>query len=271
MPDYSAHLKQFDEEGCTIFPDVLDADLIGEARGHIEWLLKKHPELRPEHLLHTLVKDDPFWVRLVSDDRLLDVAQAFVGPDIALFASHYIVKPAGDGQPVLFHQDGHYWPLRPMEVVTLWLAVDDSDAENGCMRVIPGSHKAKTLHAHERSVETANVLSSEIDANAYDESQAVDVAIRAGGVSVHDPFIVHGSNPNVSSRRRAGLTIRYIPTSTTILVEDMDSGWGVKEKGVFVSAFLLRGEDKDGNNRYQPRPKFQDGEHYPFRGCDAWR
>jgi ectoine hydroxylase-related dioxygenase (phytanoyl-CoA dioxygenase family) len=271
MPDYSSYLKQFQEEGYAIFPDVLDQDLIEETRGHIEWLQKRHPDLRPEHLGHTLVKDDPFWVRLISDDRLLDVAEAFIGPNIALFASHYIAKPAGDGQPVLWHQDGHYWPLQPMEVVTLWLAADDADAENGCMRVLPGTHKAKTLYDHERHTETANVLSSRIDSNAYDDSAAVDIAMKAGGVSVHDPFIVHGSNANRSNRRRAGLTIRYIPTSTTILVEGTDGDSGANEKGVFPSAFLLRGEDKDGSNRYQPRPIYREGDHYPFRGCEAWR
>ena len=66
----------------------------------------------------------------------------FVGPNIALFASHYLCKPAVRGPPVLWHQDGSYWPLEPMEVVTLWLAVDDSLPENGCMRVIPGTHSS---------------------------------------------------------------------------------------------------------------------------------
>ena len=87
--------------------------------------------------------NDPFWVRLISDDRLLDIAQEYVGPNIALFASHYISKPPADGHPVLWHQDGSYWPLEPMEVVTLWLAVDDSLPENGCMQAIPTSSTAR--------------------------------------------------------------------------------------------------------------------------------
>ena len=75
--------------------------------------------------------DDPFWVRLVSDDRLLNVAETFVGPNIALFASHYIAKRPFDGQAVLWHQDGSYWPLEPMEVVTLWLACGRGDYARG--------------------------------------------------------------------------------------------------------------------------------------------
>lgn len=271
MPDFSPHLKQFHEDGYTIFENVIDENLAQEARGHVEWLQQKYPHLRGEQLGHTLVKDDPFWVRLVSDDRLLDIAEAFIGPNIALFASHYIAKPPGDGQPVLMHQDGHYWPLEPMEVVTLWLAVDDSDVENGCMRVLPGTHRDKRLHGHEGHTDTANVLSSRIDPETADESRAVDVVMKAGSVSVHDPFLIHGSNANTSARRRAGLTIRYIPTSTRIKVETMDLGWGVEGPGAFPSAFLLRGEDPNGTNRYNPRPKYREGEHYPFTGCEAWK
>ena len=76
----------YESEGYALFPEVLDADLIAEACEHIEWLQRKHPDLRPEQLGHTLMTKDAFWVRLVSDDRLLDIAQKFIGPSIALFA-----------------------------------------------------------------------------------------------------------------------------------------------------------------------------------------
>ena len=71
------------------------------------------------------MNDDPFWLRVVSDDRLLDIAELFVGPNIALFNSSYFCKRASHGSPVLWHQDRSYWPI-DSDVVTLWLAVDDS-------------------------------------------------------------------------------------------------------------------------------------------------
>ena len=188
-------LQRFKREGYTIFRNVLDAGLVQEASRHLDWLQEKNPELRPEQFHHPLVADDPFWVRLVSDERLVDIAEIFVGPDIALFASHYICKPPSDGHPVLWHQDGSYWPLEPMKVVTLWLAVDDSTPENGCMRVIPGTH---TLDLQEMKPRTdiPNVLSSGIDPELVDESRAVDFVLKAGDVSVHHPNIIHGSNAN---------------------------------------------------------------------------
>jgi len=246
---------QFDREGYAVYRNVLDADLIGEASQHIDWLLERNPGLRPEQLHHWLMKDDPFWVRLISDPRLLDIAEQYVGPDIALFASHYISKPPFDGQAVLWHQDGSYWPLEPMEVVTLWLAVDRADPENGCMRVIPGTHTLdlKAMDAHRDEV---SVLGSGISDEHVDESKAVDLILEPGDVSVHNPNIIHGSNANHSPRRRAGLTIRYIPTSTRIV---SDEEW--------PSAFLLRGDAVPGINVYQPVPKYVEGRHMPFRGC----
>ena len=201
---------------------------------------------------------DPFWVRLISDERLLDIAEIFVGPNIALFASHYLCKPAFEGMPVLWHQDGSYWPLDPMQVVTLWLAIDDSLPENGCMRIIPGSQTTELQKMQERT-DVANVLNSEIDHTLVDESQAVDFILKPGDVSVHHPNIIHGSNANNSPRRRAGLTIRYIPTSTRITTPEP---WGY--------AFHLRGQAVPGVNVYQPRPKYVEGVHMPFRGSEAW-
>ncbi|MDW8367312.1 MAG: phytanoyl-CoA dioxygenase family protein [Abditibacteriales bacterium] len=253
----SEQLQKYQQDGYAIFPSVLDADLIQEASDHVEWLQKKHPQLRPEALHHWLMWDDPFWLRLIADDRLLDIVEAFIGPNIALFASHYICKPGGDGLPVLWHQDGYYWPLEPMEVITVWLTVDDSDRENGCMRVIPGTHRPRTLYPHIRAT-TEAVLSQELEAHFVDDSKAVDVEVPRGGISVHDPFLIHGSNPNRSSRRRCGLTIRYIPTSTKITRED----W---------KTFLLRGTDTHHKNVYSPFPPFRPGDHFPFRDLATYR
>src|SRR5690606_14184038 len=77
-------VDHYEREGYVLAHRVLDEDLVEEARRHIDWLLERNPGVRPEQLHHELMQDDPFWVRLISDPRLLDVAQAFIGPDIAL-------------------------------------------------------------------------------------------------------------------------------------------------------------------------------------------
>ena len=246
----------YERDGYVIFRNVIDEQLLAEMDGHVTWLEGQHPDLRPEHFGHWLVAQDPFWVRVISDARLLEIAEKFVGPNIALFASHYISKPPFSGEAVLWHQDGAYWPLEPMEVVTLWLAVDPSTAENGCVRVIPGSHR-RGLYELRANQEVENVLGSE-SATEVDESQAVDLVLRPGDVEVHHPNILHSSRANTSPRRRCGLTIRYIPTSTKI----------VSDEQPYPSAFLLRGDA--GINSYQPRPQYVEGKDYPFRGSENW-
>lgn len=257
MLERSTARENYTRDGYTIFRSVIDPELIHEADAHIAWLQKKYPDVRSEHLGHLYMKDDPFWLRLISDERLLDLAEIFVGPDIALFASHYISKPPFTGQAVLWHQDAAFWPLEPMNVVTLWLAIDESTPENGCVRLVPGTHNLD-IKAMRGVTDTDNVLGAEIAVDV-DESQAVDMVLRPGDVEVHHPMIVHGSNANTSPKRRAGLTIRYIPTSTRITGEEQP----------FPSAFWLRGER--GENQYQEVPAYDSGRHFPFRDAGAWR
>lgn len=259
--EVSTMQERYDRDGYLLFPQVLDADLMNEAKAHVEWLQRKHPELRPEQLHTDLLKDDPFWLRLISDDRLLDIAEQFIGPNIALFASHYICKPPFNGQPVLWHQDGIFWPLKPMNVISLWLSVDDSLPENGCLRVIPGSHKLDLKQMRKRD-DVENVLEYEVEPQFVDENKAVDLVLKSGGVSIHHPNTIHGSNANHSPLRRCGLTIRYIPTDTQITKSTMEKPWS--------SGFLLRGNAVEGINHYLKRPKWDAAKHMPFHGSEAW-
>jgi phytanoyl-CoA hydroxylase len=258
MTELEAVRESYERDGYVVARGVIDEALVEEAREHVDWLLGKHPDTRPEHLHHNLMQDDPFWVRLVADEHLLDVAEKFIGPNVALFASHYIAKRPFDGQAVLWHQDGGFWPLEPMEVVTLWLALDETTPENGCLRVVPGTHELSLQEMHERS-DVDNVLGSEIDLSTVDESRAVDILLSPGDVEIHHPNLIHGSHANTSPRWRRGLTIRYIPTTTRILSDEP-----------FPSAFLLRGEAKPSVNLYQPWPRYLEGKHMPFSDAKTW-
>ena len=258
---WSSLLDEYNQNGLAIARNVIDSDLVMEGREHVAWLAARHPDLRPEQFGNTLMTSDAFWVRLISDDRLLDVVEAFIGPNIGLFASHYIAKPPFSGEPVLWHQDGSFWPLQPMDVITLWLSLDDVSAENGCMRVVPGTQHMDLQKTMER-LDIKNVLSASMDETMVDESKAVDVVLGPGDVSIHHPNVIHGSNANTSSLWRRGLTIRYIPTSTKIVTQNDE---------IWPSAFLLRGQEVPGVNRYQPWPKYNENDSIPFRGCEAWR
>jgi hypothetical protein len=135
----SAEVAAYRRDGIAVYRDVLPPNLLEECRQHVAWLAKHNPGTRTEWL--DMMYGDPFWHRLVSDPRLLDIAAEYVGPDIALFQTHWIAKPPRDGMPVLYHQDGAYWETErgwgggrdPM--ITIRVIADDEDESNGCMKV----------------------------------------------------------------------------------------------------------------------------------------
>jgi ectoine hydroxylase-related dioxygenase (phytanoyl-CoA dioxygenase family) len=124
------------------------------------------------------------------------------------------------------------------------------------MRVVRGT-QGMELHEMKPSTETPNVLSSQMDPELVDEQQAVDIVLKAGSVSVHHPNIVHGSNPNTSGKRRCGLTIRYLPTTTRITRQPWDC------------AFLLRGDAVGAVNEYSPRRLMWRASIYRFAGANS--
>lgn len=253
--------EAFDRDGYVVARGAIDPDLAGEMVEHVHWLGRKHPDVRPEALHHELLVNDPFIHRLTGDARLLDLAEPFIGPDIALFAAHYIAKRPTSGQAVAWHQDGSYWPLEPMEVVTLWVAGTDSDGTNGCMRVIPGTQNRRLLSLEEMvKVDTdQHVLELAVHPDQIDASEAIDLKLEAGDVSIHNPQIIHGSESNRSDRWRIGLTLRYIPTTTRVVREGH-------------TCLLHRGRATAGiANIYADRPRFQTSEHMPFSGCGHWK
>lgn len=250
-------LEEYQKNGYCIARRAIDPDLANETIRHVHWLTAKHPDIRPERLGHGLLADDPFMHRLVTDKRLVDIAALFLGPDVAMFAAHYIAKKPHTGQAVRWHQDGSYWPLKPMHVTTLWVAGTDSHPDNGCMRLLPGTQKRRLLKRSEMVEldQEKYVLGVGMHPEDIDESAAIDLELEAGDVSIHNPNIIHGSNANTSDRWRVGLTLRYIPTSTSVTRPGHHS-------------ILCRGQaDPRTSNKYAPTPAYVEGEHMDFAGC----
>lgn len=146
---------------------------------------------------------------LALHPRIIDRVSEILGENVLVWGSLILSKPPHDDGFVAWHQDGEYATfLGDAPAVSAWVALSDSTTESGCMRVIPGSHKSKLTHT-ERG-DPKNMLShgQEIAATV-DESQAVDVVLHAGEMSLHHVNIVHGSNPNRASWWRTGFIVRY--------------------------------------------------------------
>ncbi len=227
-------------EGYMKFGRILNDDELAEVRAYVDDLIAHLPPGRRSENINMPHTEDAFLLKLCSHPRILDVIEQFIGPNIALFASHIISKRQGDGLPLPWHQDAAYWALEPMKVMTLWLAIDDSTVENGCMRVIPGSHKWGLIpHVPHRVKE--QVLDQEMADINLDESKAVDVELKAGECSFHEPFLIHGSKPNTSTKRRCGYTMRFMPPETKLIRSSRFSNHPL---------YLLRGKDAKGTNTY---------------------
>jgi non-heme Fe2+,alpha-ketoglutarate-dependent halogenase len=149
---------------------------------------------------------------IVMNPKIHDLAEGIIGPNFFVWASSFFIKEPYSKSIVGWHQDAYYWPMKPHNTVTVWLAFDDVDAENGAMKIIPRSHKAGLLK-HSRSQQTDSILTLELESGTFSEAEAVQFKLKAGEVSLHDDRAVHGSPGNPSARRRAGLTIRYSGTN----------------------------------------------------------
>ena len=228
-------------------------------RASLVRLLEARPALRPDFIaLPHVPWDGPDGAAIareffgyVNDPALLDVVEQIIGPDIVLWASAVFCKPAATGLEVPWHQDGQYWPIRPRATVTVWIALDDVSVDNGCMRVIPGSHRLGEF-SHEVSDREDLVLNNVLNDARIDLNQARNIELAAGQISLHDVALVHGSQANTSGRRRAGYAIRYMP-STSLYDRTVDMGGASQTSPVEFKQrpiWLVRGVDRCGSNDF---------------------
>ncbi len=150
------------------------------------------------------------WLEIAGHPEIVSRVKSILGKNIILWGGQFFCKPATDGLEVPWHQDGDYWPIKPLNTCTVWLAIDDADSGNGCMRYIPGSHKAKTIFPSSVDDREDLALNQVTHADAFDVSTARDDELQSGEFSLHDVYLVHGSAPNRSARRRAALVLRFM-------------------------------------------------------------
>ena len=179
---------------------------------------------------------------LVIEPRILDLVEDLLGPNLICNMTHYFCKMPGEAKQVAWHQDASYWPLTPSKVVTVWLAIDDVDDENGPMTVIPGSHRHGQIPFAELDDRDVNVLGQSVPNPLDWGDEPVPFIMKSGRVSLHSDLLLHGSVPNRSQRRRCGLTLRYNPPD--VRGPDPDSG----------IAIIARGSDESGYWQHRERP-----------------
>jgi phytanoyl-CoA dioxygenase PhyH len=233
----------FNQDGFVKGLRIFSSEEMAEHRAYFDALLARvlaeggsSYSISTAHLKYGKVYD------LLTHPRIVRCVRDLLGENVVGWGSHYFCKLPHDGKVVHWHQDASYWPMTPSKTVTAWLAIDDADVANACMRFIPGSHHFGHLTYQLTEDSEDAVLNQKVE-NAEQFGRPVDVELKAGEISLHSDLLLHGSAANRSDRRRCGLTLRYCAA-------DVRAGLGWNAKGVVVS-----GEDPSGHWANPPRPE----------------
>lgn len=235
-------IEQYNRQGFLAPFEAYNADEIIKIRDYFDELLARVTaqggnsySISSAHLKYGPVYD------ILTNPRIIEVISDLLGENVIAWGSHFFCKMPKDGMAVAWHQDASYWPLSPSKALTVWLAIDDADEENACMKFISGSHHFGHMTFRPSDPSEHNVLNQSID-NAEQYGAVVLDELRAGQFSIHSDLLLHGSEANNSNRRRCGLTLRYCSA-------DVRAALGWNQKGVHV-----RGCDSSGHWSNNPRP-----------------
>jgi ectoine hydroxylase-related dioxygenase (phytanoyl-CoA dioxygenase family) len=207
-----SQIEQYKQDGFIIPDFVMPESMLLKIEERHNVLLNKHPEFK--NYCPAVLSYDEGFLDFCKNKIILDFVEQLIGPDFALWNSSFFAKPPIDGHATPWHQDGQYWPIRPLATCTVWLAIDDATVENGCLRFIKGSHIDQKLKSHNINNDKNLTLNQELMKEEYDENKAVNLILKRGQISLHDVYLVHGSEANNSPNARRAITMRFMPTSS---------------------------------------------------------
>ncbi len=255
-----AEIRHYHDFGYVIPDYRLPQAIVEDIRAELELLLLNNPHLTadslfvphaPQNNLQGMKASNPQkWLQFARHNDILAMVTDLIGDDIILWGTTVFGKPAHTGKATPWHQDGQYWPIRPLASCSAWIAIDEVNTENGCMRVIPSSHKGSSVLKHHTNLGNDLTLNQELDKDQFNEKNAVDIILKPGQMSFHDINMVHGSRHNNSNKRRAGYVLRFMPATSHF---DRKMGARLSSKSGVVdftqrALYLVRGQDRGGND-----------------------
>ena len=222
MPNLSdQQINFYNEKGYVAPIDVLTIQEANEIRNEIETIEQKWPNALEgigRNYVHMI---SPVFNKVCLNKKILDAVESIIGNNILICGTTLFIKNANEKGFVSFHQDAKYIGLEPHNWVTAWIAVTDSNEENGCMRMWPGSHKGE-LKNHEQKFDEGNLLTRGQTIENVPIEETDPVVLKAGQMSLHHPTVVHGSGLNKSNDRRIGFVIQsYIGTNVNQVLGKM--------------------------------------------------
>jgi ectoine hydroxylase-related dioxygenase (phytanoyl-CoA dioxygenase family) len=253
-------IAHYEREGYVVPRWRLPAARVAAMREAIDELIRLNPGVRPEKLVSAHVENGAEGVKgvrafldLAMDREIVELVSGVIGEHVILWGCHVFCKPAHEGYETPWHQDGHYWPIRPLATCTAWVALEPSTRANGCLRVIPRSHVGSRLFDHLHEDRTDLTLNQKLAPQTFDESSAVDIELEPGQMSLHDVYMIHGAAANRSQQRRTGAALRYMPSSSVFErdLRPVDGQSGVPVNFARRPIWLLQGRDLSGRNDFE--------------------
>ena len=176
---------------------------------------------------------------LGAHEKTLDYVEKILGPDIVLWALVFWYKEPHNSKFIPWHQDATYWPMEPRINLSAWIALGPTFRENGCLRLIPGSHK-KWLDEEYRTLGEGSAFSEGLAPDQVDESKAVNLEMAPGECVFFSEATLHSSDANLSDVPRIAYALRFTTPEVKFDPE------GLKEKGIdyLVKTMLVRGQDQ---------------------------
>ncbi len=209
----SNQLKMYREEGFVSPINIFSKEEALEIRNEIEKIEKKWPnELEGigRNYAHLI---SPVLSKVCYNEKILNAVESIIGQNILICGSTLFIKNPNEKGFVSFHQDAKYIGLEPHNWVTAWIAVTDSNEENGCMRMWNGSHK-ENLKNHNQKFDENNLLTRGQTVENVPIEETSSVILNSGQMSLHHPKVIHGSGLNKSQDRRIGFVVQsYIGTN----------------------------------------------------------
>lgn len=223
----AAQKTAFDRDGYVIVEAFLSAGEVESIRNEISAIVDRYPDV-PEELvqiepavrrgtvtpdrvelgvrkLFRMTRHNELFRSLAHHPGMVGIAVELLGPDVVLFQSMLLMKPPRFGGQKVWHQDNAYFRLEPNDVFGFWIALDDADVENGCMHVIPGSHR-------EGIGEHGGVADDYGLSSAPTADDAVACVMKTGDALVFHGETYHYTPPNTTDRRRRALQYHYAST-----------------------------------------------------------
>lgn len=237
----SKQLNQYNDNGYVAPIDILSLEEVTKIKTEIEYIEKKWPDELIGLGRNNVHYISPVFDQVVHNSKILDAVEDIIGKNILVGGTTLFIKEPDNKGFVSWHQDAKYIGFEPYNWVTAWLAITDSNEENGCMRIWPGTHKKK-IQEHKDAFDKNNLLTRGQTVQNVPLKDTVSNVLKAGQLSLHHPKIIHGSNPNKSNSRRIGFVIQsYIGTNVDQVIGK-----------VYVQQ--ARGKDSFKYHEYTKRP-----------------